>query len=46
MCLSVCYHHHDGTDRRADLNFGMEVKFVGEGHRSKVEEVTRSKNVH
>ncbi len=27
VCLSVCYHSHSQTDRRTDLNFGMEVKW-------------------
>ena len=52
VCLSVCYHSHVRTDKHADLNFGMKVKwkdiyvqFIGQGHRSKVK-VTRSKNVH
>ena len=26
VCLCVCYHSHDWTERRTDLNFGMEVK--------------------
>ncbi len=48
--MSVCPSHSpDGTDRHTDLIFGMEikwedieVKFKGQGHRSKVK-LTRSK---
>ncbi len=27
VCVCVCYHSHSRTDRRTDLNFGMEVKW-------------------
>ena len=51
LCVCVCYHSNGRTDRHTDFNFGMvvkwkniEVKFRGQGHRSKVN-VMRSKNV-
>ncbi len=52
--MSVCYRSLGQTDRRTDLNFGMEVRWkdiyiksgvIGQGHRSKVKGM-RSKNVH
>ncbi len=27
VCLSICYHFHDQTDKHTDLNFGMSVKW-------------------
>ncbi len=52
VCVCVRPSYAPGqTDGHTDLNFGLEVewnniyvKFVGQGHRSKVM-VTRSKNV-
>ncbi len=52
VCVSVCYLSHGRTYRHIDLNFGMkvkwkdiQVKFIGQGHKSNVK-VTTSKNVH